>query len=49
MPVPWSSPNKSTTEDKGGDHAHDLLIIRSRVMALSTVAVVNDIICNRGK
>ena len=49
MPVPWSSPNKSTTEDKGGDHAHDIFIVRSRMMTVSTVAVINDIICNKGK
>ena len=49
MPVPWSSPNKSTTEDKEGDHTHDLFIVRSRMMAVSAVAVIHDIICNRGK
>ena len=49
MPDPWSSPNKSTTEGKGGDHAHDLLIIRRWVMTVSTIAVIDDIICNRGK
>ena len=42
-------PNKSTTEDKEGDHAHDLFIVRSRMIAVSTVAVINDIICNMGK
>jgi len=41
--------NKSTTEDKEGDHAHDLFIIRSRMMTVSAVAVINDIICNKGK
>ena len=42
-------PNKSTTEDKEDDHAHDLFIVRGRMMAVSAVAVINDIICNRGK
>ena len=42
-------PNKSTTEDKEGDHAHDLFIVRSRMMTVSTVAMVNEIICNKGK
>ena len=42
-------PNKSTTEDKEGDHAHDLFIVRRQMMTVSTVTVVNDIICNRGK
>ena len=42
-------PNKSTTKDKGGDHAHDLFIVRTRMMIVSTVAVINDIICNKGK
>ena len=49
MSVPWSSPNKSATEDREGDHAHDLFIVRSRMMAVSVVAVIHDIICNRGK
>ena len=49
MPALWSSPNKSITEDKEGDHAHDLLIIRSWVMTVSAIAVIDDIICNRGK
>jgi len=42
-------PNKSITEDREGDHAHDLLIVRSRMMTVSTVAVINNIICNKGK
>ena len=42
-------PYKSTTEDREGDHAHDLLIVRSQMMTVSTVAVINDIICNKGK
>jgi len=44
-----SHPNKSIAEDKGVDHAHDLFIVRSRMMTVSTVVVINDIICNKGK
>ena len=42
-------PNKSTIEDREGDHAQDLLIVRSRMMTISTVAVINNIIYNKGK
>ena len=42
-------PNKSTTEDREGDHAHDLLIVHSRMMTVSTVAMINNIIRNMGK
>ena len=42
-------PNKSTTEDREGDHAHDLLIVRSRMMTVRIVAMINNIICNKGK
>ena len=42
-------PNKSTTEDKEVDRAHDLFIVRSRIMTVSTVAVINNIIYNKGK
>jgi len=44
-----SQPNKSTTEGKRSDHAHDLFIVRGRMMTVSTIAVTNDIICNKGK
>jgi len=44
-----SHPSKSTTEDKEDDHGHDLFIVRSRIKTVSTVAVINDIICNKGK
>jgi len=42
-------PNKSITEDREGDHAHDLLIVHSRMMTISIVALINNIICNKGK
>jgi len=42
-------PNKSITEDGEGDHAQDLLIVRIRMTTVSTVAVINNIICNKGK
>jgi len=42
-------PNKSTTEDTRSDLARDLLIICRRMVTVSTVAVIHDIICNKGK
>jgi len=41
-------PNKSISKATRGGLAHDLLIIRSQMVTVSPVAMIHDIICNKG-